>query len=318
MHEGHRQRMYEKVEKNAAALCDHELLEALLFNAYPRVNTNPIAHALIDSFGSLAGVFEASVEQLTTVRGVGKNIAVYIKIVAECAGRVKSLNAGIAVLKTHEDFKNFTAVRMRGKGEEILEFYCLEKNGKVKRIFSYTDGEPNKVEMETSKITYVIATEKPYGLLVAHNHLSGSPTPSLNDDRFTAQLNLLCKNIKELYIQYREVLPVSEQDVFALPQPSAVLISVRAYRLVYEQIIRWFQFGMYDFSGEDFILPMLRSDKIYEYYVLLKFYNYIISKGYSFQSAASHSYKNPGFHSSYANPYGLKTLNTFQFKDGET
>ena len=63
---------------------------------------------------------------------------------------------------------------------------------------------------------------------------------------------------------------------------------------------------------------MLRSDKIYEYYVLLKFYNYIISKGYSFQSAASHSYKNPGFHSSYANPYGLKTLNTFQFKDGET
>ena len=59
-----------------------------------------------------------------------------------------------------------------------------------------------------------------------------------------AQLNLLCKNIKELYIQYREVLPVSEQDVFALPQPSAVLISVRAYRLVYEQIIRWFQFGM--------------------------------------------------------------------------
>ena len=88
-----------------------------------------------------------------------------------------------------------------------------------------------------------------------------------------AQLNLLCKNIKELYIQYREVLPVSEQDVFALPQPSAVLISVRAYRLVYEQIIRWFQFGMYDFSGEDFILPMLRSDKIYEYYVLLKFYN---------------------------------------------
>lgn len=133
-----------------------------------------------------------------------------------------------------------------------------------------------------------------------------------------AQLNLLCENIEELYIQYRGVLPVSEQNVFAPPQPSAVLISVRTYRLVYEQIIRWFQFGMYDFSGEDFILPMLRSDKIYEYYVLLKFYNYIISKGYSFQSAAPHSYKNPGFHSSYANPYGLKTLNTFQFKDGET
>lgn len=103
------------------------------------------------------------------------------------------------------------------------------------------------------------------------------------------QLNLLRENIEELYIQYREILLVSEQEVFAPPQSSAVLISVRAYRLIYEQIIRWFQFGMYDFSGEDFILPMLRSDKIYEYYILLKLYNYIMSKGFSLQEAISYS-----------------------------
>jgi len=136
--------------------------------------------------------------------------------------------------------------------------------------------------------------------------------------RNKAQLNLLCENIEEIYTQYREVLPVSEQDVFAPPQPSAVLISVRAYRLVYEQIIRWFQFGMYDFSGEDFILPMLQSDKIYEYYVLLKIYNYIRNNGYSLQSSVPYIYKNPGFHLSCANPYSLKTLNTFRFKHKET
>ena len=132
------------------------------------------------------------------------------------------------------------------------------------------------------------------------------------------QLDLLCENIKELYIQYREILPVSDQDVFVPPQPSAVLISVRAYRLIYEQIIRWFQFGMYDFRGEDFILPMLRSDKIYEYYVLLKLYNYILSKGYSLQSSNWYSYTISGFPSNYTNPYELKTLNTFQFYSEET
>lgn len=137
-------------------------------------------------------------------------------------------------------------------------------------------------------------------------------------ERSKAQLNLLCENIGELYIQYHEMLPVSELDVFAPPQPSEVLISVRAYRLVYEQIIRWCRFGKYDFSGEDFILPMLRANKIYEYYVLLKLYNYIISKGYSFQGAVAYSYKNQGFHSDYANPYSLKTMNTFLFKNGET
>ena len=137
-------------------------------------------------------------------------------------------------------------------------------------------------------------------------------------ERNKVQLNLLRENIEELYIQYSEVMPVSKQDVFAPPQPSAILISVRAYRLVYEQIIRWFQFGMYDFRGEDFILPMLRSDKIYEYYVLLKLYNYILSKGYSFQRADSYNYKISGFLSNCTNPYNLTTLNTFQFKNGDT
>lgn len=75
---------------------------------------------------------------------------------------------------------------------------------------------------------------------------------------------------------------------------------------------------MYDFSGEDFILPMLRSDKIYEYYVLLKLYNYIISKEYSLQLSITYSCKNPGFYSGYTNHYGLTALNTFLFKNIKT
>lgn len=191
MHEGHRQRMYEKL-KNDSSILDHELLEILLFNAFPRKNTNPIAHALINAFGSLAGVFDADIDRLMTVDGVGKNVALYLKCVGECTRRVKSVNSGVAVLKTYEDFKTFTTVRMRGKTEEIIEFYCLEKNGKVKRIFSFTNNEHNKVEVRTEDISYVIATEKPYGLLVAHNHLSGNSNPSSNDDRFTIELQLMC------------------------------------------------------------------------------------------------------------------------------
>ena len=52
IHDGHRQRMYEKAEKGV--LAEHEWLEVLLFNAIPRRNTNDIAHALIAQFGSVA------------------------------------------------------------------------------------------------------------------------------------------------------------------------------------------------------------------------------------------------------------------------
>lgn len=183
--------MYEKLE-NGDALYDHELLEVFLFNAFPRKNTNPIAHALLDNFGTLAGVFDADIDRLMTVDGVGKSIARYIKCNAEILRRISPVNAGVAVLKTYEDFKAFTTVRMRGRQEETLELYFLEKNGKVKRVFTFTNNEHNKVEVKTEDISSVIATEKPYGLLVAHNHLSGNSAPSANDNRFTGELQLMC------------------------------------------------------------------------------------------------------------------------------
>ena len=82
MHEGHRQRMYDKL-KNDDGLFDHELLEILLFNALPRKNTNPIAHELLDTFGSLAGVLAADTEKLKAVNGVGENVALYLKCIGE-------------------------------------------------------------------------------------------------------------------------------------------------------------------------------------------------------------------------------------------
>lgn len=53
-------------------------MELFLFDALPRVNTNPIAHRLIGRFGSLDGVFSASEDELLEVQGVGKRTAEYI------------------------------------------------------------------------------------------------------------------------------------------------------------------------------------------------------------------------------------------------
>ena len=58
MHEGHRQRMLQRLE-DAEHLQDHELLEIPLFNAIPRKNTNPLAHELLSEFASLDGLMRA-------------------------------------------------------------------------------------------------------------------------------------------------------------------------------------------------------------------------------------------------------------------
>ena len=79
IHAEHRARMREKYLQMRDAMPDHEILELLLFNVIPRRNTNPIAHALLNRFGSLDEVFRASIPQLTSVEGVGEKTAMFLK-----------------------------------------------------------------------------------------------------------------------------------------------------------------------------------------------------------------------------------------------
>ena len=72
IHDHHRERMYERVRKNGfEGFSDHEVLEYMLYFALPRIDTNPLAHALIDHFGGYAQVLEASEEELRAVPGIG-------------------------------------------------------------------------------------------------------------------------------------------------------------------------------------------------------------------------------------------------------
>lgn len=192
MHEGHRSRMYEKL-KRGDSLYEHELLEILLFNAYPRRNTNPIAHTLLKTFGNIKGVLSAEIDELCTVDGVGESVALYLKCIGRCVLQdAVSEAAAVAVLKSYEDFQNFVKLRFRGKAEEVLELYCLEKNGQIKKIFTYSTNETNQVEVDADRVSRVISTVKPYAMLIAHNHLSGSSFPSENDDNFTGAVQLMC------------------------------------------------------------------------------------------------------------------------------
>lgn len=72
IHENHRARMQERVAHNGMeSLAEHEVLEYMLYLAIPRQDTNPLAHRLIDHFGSFCRVMEATPQELMQVKGVG-------------------------------------------------------------------------------------------------------------------------------------------------------------------------------------------------------------------------------------------------------
>ena len=82
-HEGHRSRLKETcIENGIDSMNDINALELLLFFAIPRADTNPLAHKLLDRFGSLDGVFKASREELMEVDGIGENAALLLTLVS--------------------------------------------------------------------------------------------------------------------------------------------------------------------------------------------------------------------------------------------
>ena len=191
MHEGHRSRMYDKLLSDAK-LFDHELLEILLFNAFPRVNTNPIAHALLDKFGSVHAVINARFDELITVSGIGESVAHYLCIVGNCAMRA-AVDSGSILLNNFEACKIFSAQRLKDRNREYLEFYFIAKSGVLQRVYSFTSNERGHVRFSADKLIDLFKESKPFGVCIAHNHLDGNSKPSELDDEFTKSCLDICR-----------------------------------------------------------------------------------------------------------------------------
>ena len=74
IHTGHRGRVKEEfLTRGVEGWPDHRIVELLLFYAIPQGDVNPLAHELVDRFGSLEGVLDALPEELMKVKGMGEH-----------------------------------------------------------------------------------------------------------------------------------------------------------------------------------------------------------------------------------------------------
>ena len=79
IHTGHRGRLREIINNtDATTLPEHQILELILTYVLPQKDVNPLAHELLNEFGSLANVFDANVTELTKINGVGEVVASFL------------------------------------------------------------------------------------------------------------------------------------------------------------------------------------------------------------------------------------------------
>ncbi len=90
IHKDHRKRVKSRfLKKGIDIFDDYQALEFLLFYVYSRIDTNPIAHRLINEFKNLEGVFNAECEELVKIEGVCTEVATFINFIGQLRNKIK-------------------------------------------------------------------------------------------------------------------------------------------------------------------------------------------------------------------------------------
>lgn len=189
IHENHRARMQQRVlTYGLESLADHELLEYLLFFVIPRRDTNPLAHRLIDHFGGLHQVLDASYDQLLEVEGVGPATArllVCFLPVNRCYLRSRAQRTG---LETLEKQAEYLLPLFHGQSQEILYELLLDDRFRLLRAVRLAEGVSNSVHLDTKKAVAEALRSGATTVVLAHNHPGGYEVPSAEDAVITGRL----------------------------------------------------------------------------------------------------------------------------------
>lgn len=196
-HAGHRQRMRERfLTGGLEGFADHEVLELMLFYAIPQRNVNPLAHRLLDRFGTLHAVLEAPVEELMKVEGVGQYAALLLSLFSHAARRLEMSRENTGKLICNRGMAEKHAVRLL-QGLRTEHFYAVCLDGRMQLIADelIARGSIDEVQAYPRVVAEAVLRHNAHSVVLCHNHPGGSPVPSHQDVEVTRQLAVLLSSL---------------------------------------------------------------------------------------------------------------------------
>ncbi len=191
VHSGHRQRLKDQfLTHGMDPIHDVNVLELVLFYAIPRQDTNPIAHRLLNTFGSLAAVFDATPEELMKRGGLSKNAATLIKLIPAAARRQQlSRSSCQQILDSTQKCGDYLVPFFFGATQEEVYLLGLDAKCKVLGCVKLSTGSINSAGLSIRKVVECALNMKASSVVLAHNHTSGIAVPSQEDIRTTKSIS---------------------------------------------------------------------------------------------------------------------------------
>ncbi len=201
LHSGHRERLRKRfLETGINGFEEHELLELLLFYALPRVNTNEIAHALINKFGSLAAVLDADREEIASVKGLSENSAVLLSIMGDMCRDYADASFCDRKFSAMGEAETYLLDYFKPIRSEICVIMNVSMRCELMGMHCFTHNELLPGFINARNLAEIVFRNRIRRIVIGQNRVGRLPVPDENDYIITKTLSeLLCPLGVEIY-----------------------------------------------------------------------------------------------------------------------
>ncbi len=186
---GHRGRVRERVMKaGVEPLADYELLELLLFYSIERIDTKPMAKALLDRFGTLGDVFAAEPAQLREF-DIDQRTLVHFKAMREVGRRLAERKVkDMPVLTNWQQLIDYCHAALAHEKTEQFRILFLDRKNVLIADEVQQRGTIDHTPVYPREVVKRALALNAAALILVHNHPSGDPKPSRDDIEMTREI----------------------------------------------------------------------------------------------------------------------------------
>jgi len=216
--QGHRTRLKDRFSLHGLdGFHDYEVLELLLVYVIPRKDVKPIAKRMLQQFGTLAGVFDAQVQELQTVQGLGKASATFLKLLKSVHGRYLSSDLlDKDILNAPETVKKWLRLKLQGKSIEYFGALFTDQQNRCISSEILFEGTIDRAAVYPRTLIKRALELDAKAMIIFHNHPGGTAFASEQDINLTKQLIAAChtldiKLLDHFLVVGKDVLSFQEQ-----------------------------------------------------------------------------------------------------------
>jgi DNA repair protein RadC len=186
---GHRGRVRERVLKaGLEPLADYELLELLLFYSIERIDTKPLAKALLERFGTLGDVFAAEPAQLREFE-IDQRTLVHFKAMREVGRRLAERKVkDMPVLTNWQQLIDYCHTALAHEKTEQFRILFLDRKNVLIADEVQQRGTIDHTPVYPREVVKRALALNAAALILVHNHPSGDPKPSRDDIEMTREI----------------------------------------------------------------------------------------------------------------------------------